>query len=166
MGFITPRSGSEKARIWAICDRLYAERGALPSGREVVDIYKAEGGKEGTGFTQYSHWKKARISARAAEDRDAGEPGDVDFAQLSVRPDGALVLPPEMRAAMLLGPEGRVSARVEDGELRVIAPMAMIRKVQRLVAERDQGSGSVVDELIAERRAEARRELEAGDRGA
>ena len=32
------RPGSEKARIWQICDDLFSKRGVVPSGREVADI--------------------------------------------------------------------------------------------------------------------------------
>ena len=63
----TVRTGSEKARIWQICDELYAQNGRVPSGREVVDIYVAEGGNAGTGFTQYSHWKKEVLAQTEAE---------------------------------------------------------------------------------------------------
>ena len=62
------RSGSEKARIWQLCDELLERTGRVPSGREVVDLYVAEGGNEGTGFTQYSHWKKALAAQQAADD--------------------------------------------------------------------------------------------------
>jgi hypothetical protein len=83
-----------------------------------------------------------------------------EFIPLSITPNGILVLPPEVRAAMLLDDDGRVTATMVDGELRIVSPMAAIRRLQRMIAERDTGEGSPVDELIAERRAEARREEE------
>lgn len=154
------RPGSEKARIWQICDELYAERGIIPSGREVADIYKAEGGNEGTGFTQYSHWKKALAEKNAGTEQ--GEtpnlPGSVDFRALSISPDGALLLPADIRRAMALDRDGRVTVQVRDGELTVISPLAAVKRLQRKAQELVPGSVFVSDELIAERRAEAAQE--------
>ena len=155
------RPGSEKARIWQICDELFAKRGVIPSGREVADIYVAEGGNQGTGFTQYSHWKKA-----LAEEKEAGagkaegpvEPGSVDFRALNISGDGTLVLPADIRRAMALDADGRVTVQVRDGELTVISPMAAVRRLQKKARELVPGDRLVSDELVAERRAEAVRE--------
>ena len=54
--------------------------------------------------------------------------------------------------------ETHMRARVVDGELRVLTPKAALRSLQRMVREASPGGVSMVDELIAERRAEARRE--------
>ena len=161
------RTGSQKARIWEICDTLLMERGVPPSGREVVDRYVAEGGNEGTGFTQYSHWKRAHETARAsdAEQQDADEnalaepstrfePASADgYFSLWIAADGRLVVPQALRDAMLLDPDGRVTAHVEDGELRVISPLAAIRRMQRIAQKYKKPGVSVVDEFLAERRA-------------
>ncbi|MEX0955498.1 MAG: hypothetical protein WDZ83_09830 [Rhizobiaceae bacterium] len=155
----TVRAGSEKARIWQICDELLAKFGRMPTGREVVDLYVAEGGNEGTGFTQYSHWKKemAAQSKRASVRHEAvdGEPGSVPHRPMSVSADGHLVLPAELRKAMLLDSDGRVTATVVDGELRVLSPMAAVRQLQRRAASLVPPGTLVSDELIAERRLEA-----------
>ena len=154
------RPGSEKERIWAICDRLYAERKAIPSGREVADLYVSEGGNEGTGFTQYSHWKKAmleRLEGETGEHR-APEPGNVEAMALNISSDGRILVPQQMREAMMLDPDGRVTALVENGELRIVAPRAAIRRLQRMARQYRKPGESVVDELIAERRTEAMRE--------
>jgi hypothetical protein len=155
------RPGSEKARIWQICDELFAKRGVVPSGREVADIYVAEGGNEGTGFTQYSNWKKALAEQQemgTGESEAATEPGSVDFRALNISPDGALLLPADIRRAMVLDKDGRVTVQVRDGELTVISPMAAVRRLQRKARELGPENGFVSDELIAERRAEALRE--------
>lgn len=150
------RSGSEKARIWQICDELLERTGHIPSGREVVDLYVAEGGNEGTGFTQYSHWKKALAAQRAADDEPMPDaPGSLPFRALSVSPEGHLVLPPDMRRAMLLDADGRVTVSVVDGELRAISPMSAVHQLQRRAAALVKPGTLVSDELIAERRAEA-----------
>jgi hypothetical protein len=148
----TIRDGSQKRRIWAICDRLHAERGHIPSGREVVDIYVAEGGNKGTGFTQFSHWKKALDEVRP-DAPQAAEPGFVDPIPLEIDGQGRLIVPPEMRAAMLLGADGRITARVEGGELRVIAPRVAIRRAQEIARKYTKPGVNIVDEFLAERRA-------------
>ena len=69
--------------------------------------------------------------------------------------EGRFVIPAEMRAAMSIGSDSRVTARVVDGELRVIAPAVAIRRVQEMVRNAIPDGTSLADELIAERRAEA-----------
>ena len=152
----TVRAGSEKARIWQICDELYARTGRMPSGREVADIYVAEGGNEGTGFTQYSHWKKEAL-AQADTDDDvvATQPASLPFRAMTVGSDGQLFLPPDVRKAMLLDGDGRVTVSVVDGELRVISPMSAVHQLQRKALSLVPPGTLVSDELIAERRAEA-----------
>ena len=68
------------------------------------------------------------------------------------------MIPAEMRSAMLIDANGCLTARVVEGELRVLAPKAALLKLRRLMREKTPEDVSVVDELIAERRAEARRE--------
>lgn len=153
----TVRAGSEKARIWQICDELRAEIGRIPSGRDVVDRYMAEGGNEGTGFTQYSHWKKELLAQEAAAgspDDGGTEAGSIAYLPMSVAPDGSLVLPPDVRRAMLLDADGRVTIHVVEGELRVISPMAAVGQLQKRAASLVQPGTLVSDELLAERRAE------------
>lgn len=143
-----PQPGSATARVWEIADVLRRERGRLPSGREVVDAYVAEGGKEGTGFTQYSHWKKAQGPSAEAPER----------ARVTVEPDGRVVLPPDFVAAMDLGTDRSVTAVLEDGAVRLISPRVGLRRARAYVRAFDKGTGSVVDEFIAEKRLEAERE--------
>jgi hypothetical protein len=59
---------------------------------------------------------------------------------------------------MRLGKDGVVTATLEGGMLRLVTPAVALAKLQQLVRERDRGTGSLADELIAERRAEAERE--------
>lgn len=157
---VAVRPGSEKARIWAICDRLYAERGKIPSGRDVVDIYVSESGNEGTGFTQYSHWKKAIMATQAFQEGPAvfeAQPKAVsdeqEYVALNVSADGRLLIPAKMREAMMLDVDGRVTAYLVDGELRVVSPLAAVRQVQKMAQKFKKPGESVVDEFLAERRA-------------
>lgn len=77
---------------------------------------------------------------------------------LKVAADGRFVIPAAARGQMLLDEDGTVTARIEHGELKLISPKAAIRRIQELLKPYRSESGSVVDEFIAERRAEAARE--------
>lgn len=87
-------------------------------------------------------------------------PASVGSRKLRVGDDGRLVIPADMRSAMLIDDTGCLTARVVDGELRVLAPDAALFKLQRMIRKRVPEGVSAVDELIAERRSEARREDE------
>lgn len=152
----TVRAGSEKRRVWAICDALLAERGAPPSGREVVDRYVAEGGNEGTGFTQYSHWKKALSQREPAGLREGSAPFAAAAAGpllLPVDGNGVLRLPPDLTAALDVAGGGVVAARLEEGAVRLTSPAAAIRRIQQRMAKYKKPGASVVDGFLAERRA-------------
>jgi len=77
---------------------------------------------------------------------------------LYIGANGRVVIPAAARAAMQLGELGKVTAVLEDGELRLISPLVAIARLQELVKKLDKGTGSIADELIAERRAEALKE--------
>ena len=146
------RPQSATGRVWEIADTIAREAGRIARRREVIDRFVAEGGNANTASTQYHHWK----TSQAGDDPRA--PGNVGRLRLTVAPDGRLVIPAEMRQAMQLDAAGTVTARVVDGELRVIAPQAALRRARALVEGFDTGEGSPVEELVRERRAEASRE--------
>lgn len=77
--------------------------------------------------------------------------------RLKVAPDGRFVIPAAARAAMDIDEDGTVTAYLQDGELRLLSRRTAIRQVQAFVKLHRKGEGSVVDELIAERRAAAER---------
>lgn len=77
--------------------------------------------------------------------------------QLQVGQDGRVLIPVEMRRLMKLGADGKVNAEIIDGELKLFSPAVALEKLQSLF-DPVRGSGSIVDELLAERRAEAARE--------
>lgn len=79
----------------------------------------------------------------------------VGHARLKIDSAGRVVIPAEMRAAMLLDEDGRVTASVVDGELRIISPTAAVRQLQRRAASLVPPGTLVSDELIAARRQEA-----------
>ena len=150
-------SGSRTGRVWEIADALSERLGRRADRKAVVDACVAEGGNPNTASTQYFHWKQAYDARRGGRQDTLGS---VPPSRLAVGRDGRLVIPSEMRAAMLLGDEAAVTAEVVDGELRILSPKAAVRRVQALARRLDKGRGSAVDELIAERREEARREDE------
>lgn len=73
---------------------------------------------------------------------------------------GRLVIPAEIRRELGLEEGEPVTMRVEDGELRIWSVSEGIRRVQERMKPYIVPGQSVVDELIAERRAEVAREEE------
>jgi bifunctional DNA-binding transcriptional regulator/antitoxin component of YhaV-PrlF toxin-antitoxin module len=80
--------------------------------------------------------------------------------KLKVATDGRFVIPAAARAAMDIDEDGTVTAYLQDGELRLLSRRTAIRQVQAIVKDHRKKhglTGSVVDELIAERREAATR---------
>ena len=72
---------------------------------------------------------------------------------------GRLVLPSEIRAALGLEPGDRLLLSTDaDGSLRLRPYRAVANQGLGLLADLAPGGDSMVDEVIAERRGEARRE--------
>lgn len=84
----------------------------------------------------------------------------VGYTRLKIDPAGRILIPAEMRAAMLVKPGDTVTARVVDGEFRIVSPEASLRRVQAIARKIIPSGVSLVDDLIADRREEARREDE------
>lgn len=72
--------------------------------------------------------------------------------------EGRVLIPAELRNALGLQAEEPLRVYVVDGELRIVSRREGIRKAQAIVARYKQPGVSVVDEFIAERRAEAERD--------
>ncbi len=156
-----PLAGSVTARVWEIADELYRKTGSIPTGQQVNDIYVKEGGNPSTGRTQHSHWKKAYRNHFKRGSAAQIDPASVTSAQLTVSLEGRFVIPAGMRAAMRIGPDSIVTARVVNGELRVIAPAVAIRRARDMVRDAVPDGVSLAGELIAERRAEANKDDDA-----
>ena len=77
---------------------------------------------------------------------------------LTLDDEGHLLLPEPFRAKLGLVGGERLIARVKDGQLVIETLAAAVKRAQDLLAPYIAGEPSVVDELIAERRAEAERE--------
>ncbi len=71
---------------------------------------------------------------------------------------GRVVIPAEHRRQLGLEIGDEVIVRVEGGELRILTRAEAIKRAQEKVRRHVKGSRSLVDELSAERRAEAKRE--------
>ena len=73
--------------------------------------------------------------------------------------NGRLVIPASFRKALGINPGDEVVLRLEDDELRITTLKHRIARAQRLVRKYVKPGVSLVDELIAERREEARKEF-------
>ena len=72
------------------------------------------------------------------------------------------MIPADIRAAMRLEEGNVVLAWLEDGELHLVGAKAAAAHAQRLARELIPGRDSLADQLIADRRAEVRRESKNG----
>lgn len=73
---------------------------------------------------------------------------------------GRIVIPAEIRRSIGVKEGDRILLLVEDGELHVITVSQGIKRAQELARPYMRPGVSMVDELIAERRAEVAREAE------
>lgn len=88
-------------------------------------------------------------------------PQYVPFERVKLGEAGRLVIPAALRQQMGIKPGDELLLRVdEDGELKVIGRTQAIRRIQAYAQQFKKPGESVVDEFIAEREAEARREAE------
>ena len=85
------------------------------------------------------------------------KPVSNDPVPLQIGTDGRVLIPVDLRRQMKIDDSGRLTARIVDGELRLITPTIALERLQEMFRQ-PPGAPSVVDELIAERRAEAERE--------
>jgi AbrB family looped-hinge helix DNA binding protein len=86
----------------------------------------------------------------------------VSYMRLKLDSAGRVVIPADVRAAMMVKPGDTLTAWVEDGELRLVSRAWVMRRIHEQ-AERFKAANpgvSLVDELIADRREEARLEDE------
>ena len=82
--------------------------------------------------------------------------------RLKVDSAGRMLIPAEMRVSMELSEGGTVLAWLDQGELRVVGTEVAARRAQQLVRTKIGANARLAEELIADRRAEARREAENG----
>lgn len=82
-------------------------------------------------------------------------------AKARINENGRIVIPAEIRQKLGLKPGDTVLMKLdEDGVLRIESHMARIRRIQDELKRYIKPGVLMSDELIAERREEARREME------
>lgn len=151
-----PTKGTATERVWQLADEITRKTGRRAKRKQVIDAYVSEGGNPNTASTQYYYWSqkfKSDEMADATPRRAGDEP-----VQLRVKSNGRVLIPAELREAMELGPDGKVTARIVDGELHLITPAVALRKLRDMARKLVPEGASVVDEFIAEKRKEAARE--------
>ena len=149
-----PQSGTLTGRVWEIADEITREKGRRAERREVIERYLAENGNRNTAGTQYQYWKKHCNESRSVSaPASPGKFRDVEPQPLKVASDGRVLIPLEMREAMVLGDDGRVTARVEAGELRLVSPAVAVRQIQARMRKFKKPGESVVDQFLTDRRA-------------
>lgn len=79
--------------------------------------------------------------------------------RVHVGPQGRIVIPAHIRHSLGIHPGETLIARVKDGQLVLEKPEQMLARLRAMFAHVPREI-SLVDELIAERREEARREAE------
>ena len=77
--------------------------------------------------------------------------------KMRVNENGRVVLPAAFRRALDIKPGDEVVGRIESGELRITTLKKRIEQAQRRVRRYVKPGTSLVDELIRDRREEARR---------
>jgi AbrB family looped-hinge helix DNA binding protein len=85
---------------------------------------------------------------------------DMPSVKVRLGPDGRVVVPAAIREALGLKEGDVLFARLEAGEIKLLTPHAAMRRAQAIVRRFVPDDVSLVDELIAERRREAAREME------
>jgi len=86
------------------------------------------------------------------------------FTVGKVNQNGRIVIPAALRKEMGIKPGESVLMEVEDGVLRMESHRARIRRIQQEIARYVKPGILLSDELIADRREEARREQEEFER--
>jgi AbrB family looped-hinge helix DNA binding protein len=81
-------------------------------------------------------------------------------AKVRLSSNGRIVIPAEMRKALGVKPGETILLEVEDGVLRMESFQSRVRHIQAEFAKYIKPGVLLSDELIADRREEARREME------
>ena len=90
----------------------------------------------------------------------AGAFATTSSVQTNLGPDGRLMIPAAIRDAAGIERGDKVRLRVEDGRIVVSSLKQDLQRLNGLFADMKKPGESVVDEFLAERRAESARESE------
>lgn len=149
---LRPTAGTATGRVWEIADEVTRRTGGRARRSEVISTYVREGGKASTASTQFQHWK-AEYDANSVPPTE-----EQPTTTLQVKDDGRIILPSELRNRLGIKEGDKLIVDVADGELRLLTRAAAMKLAQKLVRSFVPEGVSLVDQLIAERREEARRE--------
>jgi AbrB family looped-hinge helix DNA binding protein len=147
-----PGPGTATGRVWEIADELSRRDGSRARRAAVIDAYVKEGGNPNTAHTQFQKWRSAYEENRRRTSSSQTR------VRVEVKDGGRLLLPAELRSALGIREGDKLMAEVADGELRLLPQATAIKRAQEYVQRLVPADVSLVDELITERRAEARRE--------
>ncbi len=148
-----PSYGTLTSRVWEIADQISRQAGRRATSTEVIDAVVREGGNSNTAATQYQAWKKTFVPPENIEPMHA----NTDSVVVQMGRDGRVLVPQALRAAMGVDDTTKLTARVENGELRILPQRLAFARLQALVKSQDRGKGSAVDELLSDRRKESSR---------
>jgi AbrB family looped-hinge helix DNA binding protein len=149
--YARPSKGTATERVWQLADDITARTGRRAQRAQVIDAYVAEGGNANTASTQFHYWARRYTETEGARPEPIDQQAP-DAVQLRVESNGRVVIPAEFRMAMELGEGGKVTARIVDGELRIITPVIALRKLREMGRRLAPEGLTVVDEFIAEKR--------------
>ncbi|MBX3550159.1 MAG: AbrB/MazE/SpoVT family DNA-binding domain-containing protein [Xanthobacteraceae bacterium] len=115
---------------------------------------------------RYQHARNVLLaeSKKAFQTKGSGlseaKQAGLEVLQSKVRlgPDGRVVIPAAFREALGIGEGDTLFARVENGEINLLTPSGVMRRVNAMAREFVPEGVSLADELIAERRREAAEE--------
>jgi bifunctional DNA-binding transcriptional regulator/antitoxin component of YhaV-PrlF toxin-antitoxin module len=117
---------------------------------------------------KYQHVRNVleRENAKAVgEGKPKAEPQTALTAKVRLGPDGRIVIPAPMRAALGMKDDDIFFARLEDGEIRLATPRRTMQRVSDLLRPYLPPGVSLADELVDERHREAERDLREFKRG-
>jgi AbrB family looped-hinge helix DNA binding protein len=83
----------------------------------------------------------------------------MDPVTVRIDPSGRLVVPRDLREALGVPEGGELQLTVRDGELRATTRLAALRRIRAELKALAPGDASLVEDLLAGRRAEAARGL-------
>ncbi len=149
---VRPSSAGATRRVWEIADQITRQLHRRASRAEVIRTFTEEGGNPNTASTQYHHWKTEYEAGQAA-----AEPPRVQHVSLQVKEGGRVLLPADLRAAMGIAEGDSVVGELRNGELRLMSRSAALLRAQDIVTSAVPQNVSLVDQLLAERRAEVER---------
>jgi hypothetical protein len=141
------------AAVRQACEAFLAQHGRMPVRDEVVADFVANGANRESVRSEVSRWRSSKRGRSVGEVASAEMADDGQYVPLTITADGRVFIPCRLRDEMLLDDDGRVTAYLADGELRLISPRAALRNIQRIAQKYRKPGESVVDSFLAERRA-------------